>query len=213
MLLLAATFLAGHWIGDFNAVANDYRAASKKVIDLQRAKSLAPSDLDAAREQAAAAAAAFETPHARIVFHRLLGVAAALMAILVNSIAITYFIGTSRWCKEVSETYDLPAELVRQSTQLKRRTFPWALAGILMVILLVGLGAAADPSGANRANSSALVTPHYVAALIGLIIIGVAFFVQFTRIAENHTVIERVLAEVQRIRVERGLKPLEQIAP
>ena len=44
---------------------------------------------------------------ARMTLHMLLGAAAALMTVLVNSITITYFIGTSRWCKEVCETYQL----------------------------------------------------------------------------------------------------------
>ena len=89
-----------------------------------------------------------------MTLHMLLGQAAALVAVLVNSITITYFIGTSRWCKEVCETYRLPAELAERSTRLKRSTFPWALAGILAVIVIVGLGAAADPSGANLAASA-----------------------------------------------------------
>ena len=31
--------------------------------------------------------------------HRLSGVLAALMVVLVNSMAVTYFIGTGRWCR------------------------------------------------------------------------------------------------------------------
>ena len=56
--------------------------------------------------------------------HRLMGVAAAIVVVLVNSIVVTYFIGTSRWCKEVVDTYSLDRELVRRSARLKRRTFP-----------------------------------------------------------------------------------------
>src|SRR3989304_423650 len=58
--------------------------------------------------------------------HRLAGIAAALAVVFVESVIVTYFIGTSRWCQEVVETYQLPAELARQSNRLKRRTFPWA---------------------------------------------------------------------------------------
>ena len=51
--------------------------------------------------------------------HRLTGIAAALAVVLVESVIVTYFIGTSRWCKEVIETYSLdPARGPReQSTQ------------------------------------------------------------------------------------------------
>src|SRR3989337_2072811 len=74
--------------------------------------------------------------------HRLTGVAAALVVVLVNSIVVTYFIGTSRWCKEVSETYGLDRALVHRGTQLKRRTFPWAVMGMLTVVGLIALGGA-----------------------------------------------------------------------
>ncbi|HEY2893422.1 MAG TPA: hypothetical protein VGJ16_04395, partial [Pirellulales bacterium] len=61
--------------------------------------------------------------------HRLMGIATALAVVLVNSIVVTYFIGTGRWCKEVCETYALQPDLIRRSTMLKRRTFPWAVLG------------------------------------------------------------------------------------
>jgi len=141
----------------------------------------------------------------------LLGSAAALVAVLVHSIAITYFIGTSRWCKEVCDTYDLPRELAARSTKLKRNTFPWALGGILAVITVVGLGAAADPSGANFQRSESFVLPHYLAALVGLVVLAIAFWVEITRIAENYTVIEQILAEVQRIRQKQNLANAEAV--
>src|SRR5687767_3656973 len=85
-------------------------------------------ELEQARRDYAAADERFVTPRGRMTIHMLLGAGGALMAILVNSITITYFIGTSRWCKEVCETYRLPGELAERSTRLKRSTFPWALA-------------------------------------------------------------------------------------
>lgn len=44
--------------------------------------------------------------------HRLSGVLAALVVVLVNSMAVTYFVGTSRWVREVVETYGLEAVLL-----------------------------------------------------------------------------------------------------
>ena len=44
--------------------------------------------------------------------HRLTGMAAALGVVFVESVVVTYFIGTSRWCKEVSETYQLDSKRV-----------------------------------------------------------------------------------------------------
>ena len=49
--------------------------------------------------------------------HRLSGVAAAISVVLVNSIVVTYFVGTSRWCKEVSETYELRLRLYAAATR------------------------------------------------------------------------------------------------
>ncbi len=62
--------------------------------------------------------------------HRLLGMGAALAVVLVDSIVITYFIGTSRWCKEVVETYQLDEGLISRSVGLKRKSFPWSLLSI-----------------------------------------------------------------------------------
>jgi hypothetical protein len=124
------------------------------------------------------------------------------MAILVNCVTITYLIGTSRWCKEVCETYRLPPDLAQRSTRLKRSTFPWAVMGVLAVILVVGLGAAADPSGANFNRSPDFVTPHYVGAMLMLLVVAGSFWVQINRIAENYLVIEEILSEVKQVRSE-----------
>jgi hypothetical protein len=210
-LLLAANFVVGLMIGDFNAAAQQKRAAQLKLVELQRSAQTAESgsaDLDEAKTRLAAADEAFRKPRARMTMHMLLGSAAALMAVLVNSIAVTYFIGTSRWCKEVCETYAIGGDLAARSTKLKRAAFPWSLVGIVSVIGIVGLGAAADPSGANFLHSASLVMPHYLAAMIGLVLVTAAFVVQAGRIAENHRVIEEILAEVQRIRAVKNL-PLE----
>ena len=159
-------------------------------------------ELEAARREYAAADERFQTPRSRMTIHMLLGAGGALMAILVNSITITYFIGTSRWCKEVCETYRLPAELAARSTRLKRSTFPWALAGVTAVIVVVALGAAADPSGANYARAPNFVTPHYAAAAIMLLVVIASFWIQISRIAENYAVIEEILGQVKRARGE-----------
>jgi len=124
----------------------------------------------------------------------------------VSSITITYFVGTSRWCKEVCETYQLDPRLAEAGAVLKRSTFPWALAGSFAIIIVVGLGAAADPSGANWSRSAQFVLPHYLGAMVAIVIVLLSFWVQFTRIAENASVIQRILSEVDRVRTEKGLE-------
>ncbi len=210
VLLLAANFVVGLAGGDFNAAAAKKRTSQARAYEIERQtrarRERSSSELDTARRAAAAADAEFAKPRRWMTIHMLLGSAGALIAVLVNSITVTYFIGTSRWCKEVCETYKLRPELAAASSRLKRSTFPWALAGILSVIAIVGLGAAADPSGANWRRSAALVTPHYVAAMLGLAIVVVSFAVQIGRIIENFRVIEQILAEVRRIRGEIDAK-------
>jgi hypothetical protein len=141
-----------------------------------------------------------------MTLHMLLGSAASLLAILVCSITVTYFIGTSRWCKEVCDTYQIEGDLAERAARIKRSAFPWALAGIVTIILIVGLGAAADPSGANHERSQSLVLPHYAAAMIGLVIVAVCFWMQTQRIAENYRTIEEILGEVKRIRGEVAIE-------
>jgi hypothetical protein len=86
--------------------------------------------------------------------HRLSGVLAALVVVLVNSMAVTYFVGTSRWVREVVETYGLDAGLVTRSRRLKRSAFPFAVAGMLAVVGIVALGGAADPATGRRCRAS-----------------------------------------------------------
>lgn len=148
--------------------------------------------------------------------HRLSGIAAGLVVVLVNSIVATYFIGTSRWCKEVSDTYGLSGEHVASSRRLKRRTFPLCVAGMLIAVGVVALGGAADPGAIIPKPEALLGWPalaqvtwsqvHFLAAGLGIAVILLIFVQQWNRIDANHEVIEGVLAEVKRIRTERGLE-------
>ena len=140
--------------------------------------------------------------------HRLSGVATALVVVLVNSIAVTYFVGTSRWCREVVEPYSLAPELARRSQQLKRRTFPLAVASMLVMVGVVALGGAADPAASLQLEPLAGITwPqwHLLGALAGLAFIGFSFVRQRANIEANHQVINQIVAQVRRIRDERGL--------
>jgi hypothetical protein len=211
VVLLVANFAAGLWIGDFNAVAARKRETLNELTAMKRR----PSADRAAVEQAALAARQADeelvVPRQRMTLHMLLGSTATLIVVLVNSVAITYFIGTSRWCREVVEAYALPTSLAERMASLKRRTFRWALLGILTMILVVGLGAAADPSGANYQNSAQLVMPHYVAAMCSIAIVAFAFWMQWLVIEENFVVLDEVMSGVREARAARGL-PTESTA-
>jgi hypothetical protein len=152
----------------------------------------------------------YAAPHASLdtlhwaTVHRLTGVAAALAVVFVESVIVTYFIGTSRWCREVVETYKLDPSAVRGSNRLKRRTFPWALLGMLTVVGVISLGAAADP-GTGRPNTEAWAEWHLAGAVFGIAFIAWTFVVAWNNVLANHAIIERLVAEVAEIRRQRGL--------
>ncbi len=81
------------------------------------------------------------------IVHKMFGLAAALSVVLVNSIVVTYFVGTSRWCKEVVETYQLDRRLLARSVRLKRRTFPWAISAMLAAVVMGALAPPPIPAG------------------------------------------------------------------
>lgn len=140
--------------------------------------------------------------------HFFFGVSAALVVVFVNSIVVTYFVGTSRWCKEVVETYRLSRELIARSARLKRRTFPWAVANMLAVVGIVALGGAADPATATPPPGLGNLTWsqfHLAGALLGLALLLYAFFTEWLNIQANQEVINDVMSEVKRVRTERGL--------
>jgi len=133
----------------------------------------------------------------RNIVHSLLGVGGALVTVLVNSISVTYFIGTSRWCREVVEAYRLPEDLAQRSTRLKRKTFPWSFIGILTIILMIAFGAACDPTIHITGGAKNYVVPHMLTAVVGTGLIAWAFLVQVVNIGANYEVIETILKLVQ----------------
>jgi hypothetical protein len=129
--------------------------------------------------------------------HRLSGVLTALVVVLVNSITVTYFIGTGRWCKEVVEAYGLDRAFAARSTALKRSAFPFALLGMLAT---------------GRAGSRDWVTAHLVGGIGLAAAIAWCFRAQFGAIVRQHRLIDEVMAEVRRERAARGLdvEPVSQ---
>lgn len=225
-LLLLTNLALGLWTGPYGEAADQMIQAGRHVDELskeveraqfrlrrggenQAADQAALDEAQAKLEQARAdhrqATREFDALRPRVNVHMLLGIAASLVAILVNSIAVTYFVGTSRWCREVVETYRLDPALAEESQRLKRRTFPWSLAGMLTIVVLVGLGASSDP-GANLSSHLQWRGWHFGFAVLATVFLGIAFLQQMQNVGANYRVIERILAEVRRIRQERGLE-------
>jgi hypothetical protein len=131
--------------------------------------------------------------------HRLTGVAAALMVVFVESVVVTYFIGTSRWCKEVVETYQLDRASVLASNRLKRRTFPWALAGMLGVVAVIALPHF-DPASSSTQR---LRNWHLIECRIGLVADGIYFVEQHPGESRDYHGLVAEVAACGRIAVGR----------
>jgi len=204
LLLMAATLSIGLYLGDFKAQLLERRQLDREIQTLQT-QIPKPADWEVQLAAARARMAALDAVRGWFRVHLLLGVGTSLTVILVNCIAVTYFIGTGRWCREVVETYRLDPALAAKSQKLKRRSFPWAALGIASALVISALGAAADP-GTLRSTTDVWATPHLVAAFAGFLVIAWAFFIQWANIGENHAVIEEIVARVGEVRREQGLE-------
>jgi hypothetical protein len=138
-------------------------------------------------------------------WHFLSGLAAALAVVLVESVVVTYFIGTSRWCKEVVETYRLDLEDVRASNRLKRRTFPWALAGMLAAVGIIALGGASDP--ATGPNTKQWAAWHLGGSIAGILLIAWTYLAAWNNVVLNQSIINKLVADVAQIRRDRLKEP------
>ena len=95
---------------------------------------------------------------------------------------------------------------------LKRRTFPWALIGMLAVVGIIALGGAADPATLQR-NTRDWADWHLMGAFFGIALIVWTYAVAWNNITANHAIIEQVVADVSRVRSERGLNEGQSSGP
>jgi hypothetical protein len=131
--------------------------------------------------------------------HIYLGLGAVLATLAIHCLVFIYFLGTGRWVKEVGIAYQLPDEPWPKLTrELKRRTFPVALAA-----MLVGIAAAA--AGAGTWWQGWHWTLHFALALATLLVNAWALQVEHRNVEINADIIDNVMVEVDRIRAERGL--------
>lgn len=205
VVLLVANLIVGLSIGDFNETAVQLRAANREV---ERTR-LIPSSQDtpetkASRDRLAQLNEQILPMRRRASFHKLFGIASALVTMLVNSVAITYFVGTSRWCLEVSEAYRLDLQRVELCRRLKRRTFTSALISMLTMVALAGLGATADP-GNSASGGESWVMLHLNAALIGTVVVCGIFWYQAGNVKANYDLIQQIMDDVRKIRDDHGL--------
>ena len=138
------------------------------------------------------------------LLHFLFGLFTAVGTLLTHCLIFTYFLGTGRWVKEVTLAYDLPDEPWHKRTrELKRVTFPPALAAMLITIA----------TAAGGAGAQLQAWPWQVHLTLGVVTLAVnlwAFRLEYRNVTENAGILEAVLREVDRIRAERGLPPNEE---
>jgi len=125
--------------------------------------------------------------------HFLCGLAVAVLTLFVHCLVFTYFLGTGRWVKEVAYAYGLPDQpWPKRTRELKRQAFPPALLAMLLTIVLVASGAAAQvgawPWWIHLGLAGAAVLANFF-----------AWTVEYRAISENIVVLDRVMAEVQRL--------------
>lgn len=135
------------------------------------------------------------------VLHFLLGLFTAIGTLLTHCLIFTYFLGTGRWVKEVTLAYDLPDEPWHKRTrELKRATFPPALAAMLITI-------ATAAGGAGAQLQAWPWQVHFALGTVTLIVNLWAFRLEYRNVTLNAATLDEVLREVDRIRAERGLPP------
>jgi hypothetical protein len=191
-MLMAITLFLGLRIGDVPALADRAKVARDAGDEAKYLEIKARSD-----EGVAA-----------LVNHRLFAIGVSIFVLFVNSMSITYFVGTSRWCREVVETYGLDRAFAEQAQNNKRRNFPVAVGGMLTILVIAGIGAASDWSveyPVNVKRAALWATPHLIAACVGIGIMIVAFYFQALKLQQQGEHIARIMDEVARIRKERGL--------
>jgi hypothetical protein len=131
--------------------------------------------------------------------HFYLGLGSTLLTLGVHCLVFVYFLGTGRWVKEVALAYGIPDDpLPKLTRQLKRWTYPVALAAMLLPI-------AAALAGAKVQGREWHWSIHFTLGLATLLVNAWAFVVEYRNVKINAEVLDRVLAEVDRIRAEYGL--------
>jgi hypothetical protein len=135
--------------------------------------------------------------------HLYLGLFSVSATLGLHCLVFIYFLGTGRWVKEVALAYQMPdVPLPRQTRELKRQAFPWALFAMLVTIATAAAGA-----GQHHGWHWSI---HLSLASLTLLVNLQAFFVESRCVRQNTQIIHEVMQEVDRIRSERGLVSNEE---
>jgi hypothetical protein len=214
LVILALSFLVfnivlglrtGDYNGEFDRVQKPLEEFAAQLRVLGQGSKRDRVAIAKVREQRRELLAEIAPMQGRASTHILFGIVTALVNMLVCSISITYFVGSSRWLKEVTLAYEFDTNLLEESIRLKRQTFACALSAMLIIVGISALGAAANP-GTLAEFTENWVTTHFLSALVGTGLIAASYFVQLGNIRQNYQLIGQMTRRVGDVRRERGLE-------
>jgi hypothetical protein len=139
--------------------------------------------------------------------HLMVAMGGLIFAMAVHALVLTYFMGTGRWMEETCTAYRLPPAAHTQSQGLKYRTLPLMMLAVVLLLLTGALGAAADPASPVEFGLAGLSasTLHFVLAALATGVHVVVTLYEFLALARNAELVEEIMVQVRRIRLERGL--------
>lgn len=143
-----------------------------------------------------------------VQIHFLAALTSLCVTTLVHAIVLTYFMGTGRWIEETSLAYQLGPQFHRQNQTLKYRVVPLLVLGFLLLLTTGAFGAAADPASPIQFSGWLGLSPatcHQLVAIVAVLANVTIHYYEYLTLFENGLIVEQVLAEVRRIRLEKGL--------
>ena len=141
-------------------------------------------------------------------YHSLTALAGLCFAALVHAIVLTYFVGTGRWMEETGQVYRLEERWRTENHSMKWRIMLGMVGCLLLLIVTGALGAAVDPGSTVDFESWGGVpadTIHFLFASTTVAVNLVMYLWEYRAIQQNSRLVNEVLAQVRRIREERGL--------
>lgn len=140
--------------------------------------------------------------------HFLAALAALCFTTLVHAVVFTYFMGTGRWIEETSMAYRLPESFYARNQALKYRVLPGIVGCFALLLATGGFGAAVDPASPVQFQGWLGLAPttwHRSFAIVTLLANLGTHYAEYLALFHNGEVVDEVLAEVRRIRTEKGL--------
>jgi hypothetical protein len=136
--------------------------------------------------------------------HFVLGLTTALTALFVHCLALTYFLGTGRWVKEVCFAYGIPdGNYPKMTRDIKRRNTPRVIAAMLVTIAAAAAGMAAQ----QQAWPGWI---HLTLACVSVALNLYVFWVELGNMQLNARILDAVSTEAERIRADQGLPSSEE---